>query len=151
MGLLVMSVKTITKQVSTQEQPTSSSRRHLLAKAIVAVPVISSLLATSEANAAVPGKKGTSRHLHTIQRITMGVTPALLSEVKAIGVDAQATEDGMIIKGRCQLKGATVKSHGDHRIAMMLAVAACIACGRTKILQGEWVDVSFPGFYSYIT
>ena len=105
MRLLVMSIKTITKQVSTQEQqPKSPSRRHLLTKAIVAVPLVSSLLATSEASAAVPGKKGTSRHLHTIQRITMGVTPALLSEVKTIGVDAfieqqlnpQAIDDSVV-------------------------------------------------------
>lgn len=107
MGLLVMSVKTTIKHVSTQEQqPKSSSRRHLLAKAVVAIPLVSSLLASSEASAAVPGKKGTNLHLHTIQRITMGVTPALLSEVKAIGVDAfieqqlnpQAIDDSVVEK-----------------------------------------------------
>jgi len=99
-----MSVNTI-KHPSTQErQPKSSSRRHLLTKAIVAAPLIGGLLASSEASAAVPGKKGTNRHLHTIQRMTMGVTPALLKEVKTIGVDAfieqqlnpQAIDDSVV-------------------------------------------------------
>jgi uncharacterized protein (DUF1800 family) len=104
MGLFVMSAKII-KHISTQEQqPKSSSRRHLLAKAIVAIPIVSGLLATSTVSAAIPGKKGTSRYLHAIQRMTMGVTPALLIEVKAIGVDAfieqqlnpQAIDDAVV-------------------------------------------------------
>ena len=74
-----------------------------------------------------------------------------VSELRKLGADIEELENGMVIKGKSRLRGATVKSHKDHRIAMMLAVAACIAHGETKILQGEWVDVSFPRFYQYIT
>ncbi|MCK5895604.1 MAG: DUF1800 domain-containing protein [Cocleimonas sp.] len=99
-----MSAKTIQHLSTQQYQPESLSRRHLLTKAIVAAPVVSSLLLSSEVSAAVPGKKGTNRSLHAIQRMTMGVTPALLKTVKAMGVNAfidqqldpQAIDDSVV-------------------------------------------------------
>jgi 3-phosphoshikimate 1-carboxyvinyltransferase len=38
----------------------------------------------------------------------------------------------------------------DHRIAMMAAIAGLIARGETEITDGEWVDISFPGFFEII-
>lgn len=82
-----MSVKTITPPPSQEHKPDSASRRQVLSKALLAVPLVGSGLATKEAAASVPGKKGTNLRLHTIQRITMGVTPELLNEIKTIGVN----------------------------------------------------------------
>jgi len=48
------------------------------------------------------------------------------------------------------LKGAVVRSHGDHRIAMALAVAALSADGETEIEDAECAAVSFPGFYDVL-
>jgi len=65
----------------------------------------------------------------------------------ALGIDAQPTPDGMIIQGG-QLKGGTVDSHGDHRIAMSFAIAALRASGEITITDCSNVNTSFPGFVS---
>lgn len=66
--------------------------------------------------------------------------------LKAMGCDVTATEDGMIIKGG-KLKGATIHTLLDHRIAMAFSIAALVAEGNTKILDSKCVDVSYPEFY----
>jgi 3-phosphoshikimate 1-carboxyvinyltransferase len=43
-----------------------------------------------------------------------------------------------------------VRSHGDHRIAMALSVAALAAEGPTEIEGSECVAVSFPEFYALL-
>jgi len=65
----------------------------------------------------------------------------------ALGIDARPTPDGMIIQGG-QLKGGTVDSHGDHRIAMSFAIAALRASGEITITDCANVNTSFPGFVS---
>ncbi len=62
-----------------------------------------------------------------------------------LGIDARATQDGMIIQGG-QLKSGTVESHGDHRIAMSFAIAALRAQGTITIRDCANVNTSFPGF-----
>ncbi len=71
-----------------------------------------------------------------------------VSELKAMGARIQETADGFIVDGPTPLKGATVDSHGDHRLAMALAVAAVIAEGETTIHNAHVTADSFPGFES---
>jgi 3-phosphoshikimate 1-carboxyvinyltransferase len=52
----------------------------------------------------------------------------------------------MEITGRDRLCGARCESHGDHRIAMSLAIAGLAADGETAVLDAGWIDTSFPGF-----
>ena len=66
--------------------------------------------------------------------------------LKAMGCDVTPTEDGMIIKGG-RLKGASIHTLLDHRIAMAFSIAALAAEGRTRILDSQCVDVSYPSFY----
>jgi 3-phosphoshikimate 1-carboxyvinyltransferase len=66
--------------------------------------------------------------------------------LRAMGADIVARNDGWVIKGPTPLKGANVSSGGDHRIAMSLAVAGLIAEGKTTIRDTENIDTSFPGF-----
>lgn len=68
------------------------------------------------------------------------------SELKKMGVKIDEREDGVIVKGG-RVKGAHVTSHGDHRIAMSLTVAALGAKGDTVIDDADCVSVSYPGFY----
>ena len=65
--------------------------------------------------------------------------------LQALGVDAQATEDGMIIRGG-EIGAGTVYSHDDHRIAMAFAMAALRATGDIQIEDCDNVNTSFPGF-----
>ncbi|MDH5547728.1 MAG: 3-phosphoshikimate 1-carboxyvinyltransferase [Gammaproteobacteria bacterium] len=67
----------------------------------------------------------------------------------ALGVDAQATPDGMIINGG-QLNGGRVDSHGDHRIAMSFAMAALRASGEIVIDNCANVATSFPNFVEIV-
>jgi 3-phosphoshikimate 1-carboxyvinyltransferase len=67
--------------------------------------------------------------------------------LSALGADIKKTEDGFIITGPAKLKGAKVSSFGDHRIAMMAAVAGLIADGETEIDDADCVKISFPEFF----
>lgn len=67
--------------------------------------------------------------------------------LKVMGCDITPTDDGMIINGGKPLHGATIHSHLDHRIAMSFAIAALAAEGETEIIDGECVNISYPGFY----
>ena len=71
----------------------------------------------------------------------------VVSALQAMGVTAEATDDGMLITGRGALNGATLASHGDHRLAMAWAVASLVATGSTTIQGTDAVDVSYPGFW----
>jgi len=71
----------------------------------------------------------------------------VVAALHAMGVTAEATDDGMLITGRGALSGATLASHGDHRLAMAWAVASLVATGSTTIQGTDAVDVSYPGFW----
>ncbi len=73
---------------------------------------------------------------------------AVMTEnLKAMGVDITATDDGMIINGGAVPRGAAIQSHLDHRIAMSFAVAALASDGETEILGSDCVNISYPSFY----
>jgi len=65
--------------------------------------------------------------------------------LQILGVDAQPTEDGMIIQGGA-IGSGNVISHGDHRISMSFAIAALRATGTIVIDDCANVNTSFPGF-----
>jgi len=65
--------------------------------------------------------------------------------LNALGIDAQPTPDGMIIRGG-QLQGGEIDSHGDHRIAMSFAMASLRAKNPIKIKDCANVATSFPDF-----
>jgi len=71
----------------------------------------------------------------------------IAAELRKMGVEIEEYRDGLSIKGAERLRGAEVESHGDHRIAMSMAIAALAAEGRTVINNASAVDVSFPGFF----
>lgn len=65
--------------------------------------------------------------------------------LRALGARIDETPDGAVIHGGT-LHGGAVDSHGDHRIAMSLAVAAQVATGEVRITDVANVATSFPGF-----
>ena len=71
---------------------------------------------------------------------------SMAMELKKMSVAIEEKPDGMIIHGGKPLRGAVVNSHGDHRVAMALAVAALGAEGETLIQDTECITTSFPGF-----
>ena len=65
--------------------------------------------------------------------------------LQAVGINAQATADGMIIQGG-QIQGGVINSHGDHRIAMAFTIAALRAKKTITIEDCANVATSFPNF-----
>lgn len=73
---------------------------------------------------------------------------AVVKELGKLGANIEATEDGMIIYGNSKkLTGGTVSSYGDHRIGMMLAVAALLSDSEVLLEQSEAVAISYPTFF----
>lgn len=78
---------------------------------------------------------------------------AAMSEcLSAIGVRNTETEDGMIIEGTGgkRARGGSIRSRGDHRIAMAMAIAALMTEEGVNIEGAGSVDVSFPGFFGLL-
>lgn len=71
----------------------------------------------------------------------------VVDNLKAMGCDIIATDDGMSIHGGKTLHGTTIHTLLDHRIAMAFSIAALIAEDTTRILDSKCVDVSYPTFY----
>jgi len=71
-----------------------------------------------------------------------------------LGADIEARPDGFVVRGPTTLRspslvegrGAGVSSHGDHRLAMALAVAGLMAEGNTVVQDTDCIGDSFPGF-----
>jgi 3-phosphoshikimate 1-carboxyvinyltransferase len=76
---------------------------------------------------------------------------AVVENLRAMGAEVEEYEDGLRVEGPVQLRGARVRSFGDHRIAMAFAVAALAARGETYIEGAEeCVAVSFPEFFALL-
>ena len=67
--------------------------------------------------------------------------------LKNMGCDITPTDDGMIINGGNPLKGTTVKTYLDHRIAMSFAIAGLVAQGETTFDNEECCCISYPNFF----
>lgn len=70
----------------------------------------------------------------------------LAGELRRMGVAIAERDDGFSVEGPIRLKGASVDSYGDHRLAMALAIAALTAAEPTTIGNAECIADSFPGF-----
>jgi 3-phosphoshikimate 1-carboxyvinyltransferase len=64
----------------------------------------------------------------------------------ALGGRIEATEDGMVVEGTGGLRGGTIDSHGDHRIAMLGAIAGLASKEGVEVRGMEAAAVSYPGF-----
>lgn len=71
---------------------------------------------------------------------------AMCAELASLGADAVETDDGFIIRGGTLRGGQAVASHGDHRLAMMLAVAGLACQQPVTILDAGIISESFPTF-----
>jgi len=75
---------------------------------------------------------------------------ATTENLRAMGANVEEFDDGIAVSGGAELRGATIDSFGDHRIAMAFSVAALIAGGPTEIMDSDCVGVSFPEFFSLL-
>jgi 3-phosphoshikimate 1-carboxyvinyltransferase len=74
----------------------------------------------------------------------------LVQGLGALGASVDSVGDGLRIRGGTPLRGATVDAHGDHRIAMALAVTALRADGPTRVEGWSAVATSYPSFVRHL-
>ena len=77
-----------------------------------------------------------------------------VTELTRLGADIKAQEDGMVIRGKgagnSDIVGAECQSHGDHRLAMSMAVAGLIGNGEVIIHGAADASVSYPEFWQHL-
>lgn len=70
----------------------------------------------------------------------------VVEAICALGGHAEPTADGLVVRGTGGLRGGVVHSHGDHRLAMLGAVAGIASREGVEVVGMEAADVSYPGF-----
>jgi 3-phosphoshikimate 1-carboxyvinyltransferase len=71
---------------------------------------------------------------------------AVVDGLRALGADAEATSDGFVVRGTGGLRGGVVEARGDHRLAMLGAVAGLASREGVEVDGMEAAAVSYPGF-----
>jgi 3-phosphoshikimate 1-carboxyvinyltransferase len=66
--------------------------------------------------------------------------------LRGLGADIEASEDGFQVRGSGGLRGGTIDAHGDHRLAMLGAIAGLASAEGVEVLGMEAATVSYPGF-----
>jgi 3-phosphoshikimate 1-carboxyvinyltransferase len=66
--------------------------------------------------------------------------------LRGLGAEIEATEDGFAVRGTGGLRGGRIDAHGDHRMAMMGAVAGLASREGVEVIGMEAAAVSYPGF-----
>lgn len=71
----------------------------------------------------------------------------ITTQLNALNADVKQDTDRLMIQGVHSLRGGIVSGCNDHRIAMMLAIAATRADGLIRITGAECVEKSYPNFW----
>lgn len=133
-----------TLTVKTSSLTSTTISGDIIPRLIDEIPIIA-LLAT-QANGQTVIKNAEELKVKETNRID-----ATAEELRKLGADITPTEDGLIINGPCQLHGGNVSSRGDHRIGMMLQIAALLTDEDVVMEKSEAVSVSYPTFFEDVT
>jgi 3-phosphoshikimate 1-carboxyvinyltransferase len=68
--------------------------------------------------------------------------------LRGLGADIEATEDGFAVRGTGGLDGGVIDSRGDHRLAILGAVAGLASREGVQVEGVEAAAVSYPAFES---
>ncbi|MEH7301561.1 3-phosphoshikimate 1-carboxyvinyltransferase [Neobacillus drentensis] len=115
----------------------------LIPKLIDEVPIIALMATQAEGDTII--KDAEELKVKETNRID-----TVVQELKKLGASIEATKDGMVIHGKSKLHGGVVSSHGDHRIGMMLAVAALLSKEEVLLEKPEAISVSYPNFFEHL-
>lgn len=66
--------------------------------------------------------------------------------LRGLGADIEATDDGFVVRGTGGLRGGTISSHGDHRLAMLGAIAGLASREGVEVQEMDAAAVSYPRF-----
>jgi 3-phosphoshikimate 1-carboxyvinyltransferase len=71
---------------------------------------------------------------------------AVVDGLGGLGAEIEARPDGFVVHGTGGLPGGTIDSRGDHRMAMVGAIAGLASEDGVEVTGFEAVSVSYPGF-----
>jgi len=71
---------------------------------------------------------------------------AVVDGLRGLGADIEATADGFVVAGTSGLRGGIIEARGDHRMAMLGAVAGLASGEGVEVVGMEAAAVSYPGF-----
>ncbi|MCK9248958.1 MAG: 3-phosphoshikimate 1-carboxyvinyltransferase [Solirubrobacteraceae bacterium] len=103
------------------------------------LPLVALLGAFAEGETVVRGAEEL-RHKETDRIATV------VEGLSALGADIEATADGFVVRGSGGLRGGTIHAHGDHRLAMLGAVAGLASRDGVDVVGMEAAEVSYPRF-----
>jgi len=117
----------------------------LIPKLIDEIPVIALLLAHAQGRSEI-------RDAEELKVKETNRIDTVVSELNALGYKLEPTTDGMVVYGKVKdVRARNIfDSYGDHRIGMMLAVAALLEKVEIEINQFEAVNISYPNFIGHI-
>jgi len=107
--------------------------------AIDELPLVALLGCFAEGETVVRGAQ--ELRLKESDRIT-----AVVEGLRGLGAAIEATADGFVVTGAGGLRGGTLEAHGDHRLAMLGAVAGLASLEGVEVVGMEAAAVSYPGF-----
>jgi 3-phosphoshikimate 1-carboxyvinyltransferase len=112
---------------------------HEVPLAIDELPLVALLGCFAEGETVVRGA-GELR-LKESDRIT-----TVVNGLRGLGADIEALEDGFAVRGGATLRGGRIEAHGDHRLALLGAVAGLASQEGVEVAGMEAAQVSYPGF-----
>lgn len=125
--------------VKHQETRGTELRGELIVRSIDEIPILCALAALSEGVTTI--REAEELRVKESDRIKV-----MVDMLRAFGVECEEHPDGMTIVGGAKLRGATLNSHHDHRIAMTGAILGMAAEGETIVNDTDCVGTSFPSF-----
>ena len=73
---------------------------------------------------------------------------SIIFNLRNMGAIVEEFNDGFSIEGPSKLNGTTIRTFGDHRIAMAFTIAGLVANGETKLDNYGCINISFPEFFT---
>jgi 3-phosphoshikimate 1-carboxyvinyltransferase len=107
--------------------------------AIDELPLVALLGCFAEGETVIRG--ASELRLKESDRIT-----SVVDGLSGLGAEIEATEDGLMVRGTGGLRGGALEAHGDHRLAMLGAVAGLASREGVEVMGMEAAAVSYPGF-----
>src|SRR5206468_1029231 len=108
----------------------------LIPRLIDELPVLAVAAACAEGDTIIrDAQELRAKETDRIDTVVAGLT--------ALGAAVEPTAEGMGIAGGRPLRGATLMSHDDHRLAMAWGIAGLVAAGETRVEGADSVDVSY--------
>ncbi|APZ48521.1 3-phosphoshikimate 1-carboxyvinyltransferase [Jeotgalibaca sp. PTS2502] len=130
-------------RVQTSQLKATTIKGEMIPRLIDEIPIIALLATQAEGDTVIEDAE--ELKVKETDRIH-----AVASQLNKMNAHINETEDGMIIHGGSSLQGAEVDSFGDHRIGMMLQVAALLTQSEVHMKDADCVNISYPTFFDEI-